>query len=266
MDLAGRTALVTGASGGIGKAIAHALHGRGASLTLTARRAEVLDDVCGELGGERVEPVVADLINRDDVVRLAQRCSGVDVLVANAALPASGRIQDFSPEEIDRALDVNLRAPIQLTRALVPAMVVRGRGHLVFISSLSGKVVTAGSGLYSATKFGVRAFAAGMREDLHRSGVGVTTIFPGFVSDAGMFADAGVELPVGVGTRTPEQVAEAVVRGIERGKAEIDVAPLGLRAGAIFSALAPNLTAPIQRRLGAAELAGAIAKGQADKR
>jgi uncharacterized protein len=266
MELAGRTALLTGASGGIGQAIARALHARGGSLLVTARRAEVLEELRSELGVERVEPVAADLTDRDAVARLAERSGSVDVLVANAALPASGKVTDFSPMEIDRALDVNLRAPIQLARAAAPGMVERGRGHLVFISSLSGKVVTSGSGLYSATKFGVRAFAAGLREDLHGTGVGVTTVFPGFISDAGMFAEARVDLPVGVGTRTPEQVADAVVRGIESGKPEIDVAPLGLRAGAFVSTIAPNLTAPLQRRLGSVELSDALAEGQSDKR
>ena len=98
--------------------------------------------------------------------------------MANAALPASGPIVDFSPEQIDRALDVNLRAPIQLTRALVPGMVERGAGHVVLVSSLSGKVASIGSSLYSATKFGLRGFASGLREDLHGTGVGVTVVFP----------------------------------------------------------------------------------------
>ena len=88
---------------------------------------------------------------------------------------------------------------------------------LVFVSSLAGKAASVGSSLYSATKFGLRGFAAGLREDLHGSGVGVTVVFPGFVAEAGMFADSGVGLPRWVGTRTPDQVAAAVVRGIEHG-------------------------------------------------
>src|SRR4051812_20252833 len=266
MELAERTVLLTGASGGIGQAIARALHARGASLVVTARRGEVLEELRTALGGDRVEPVVADLSDRDDVARLAEHCSAVDILVANAGLPASGKIDDFTPDQIDRALEVNLRAPIQLARALAPVMVGRGSGHLVFMSSLAGKVATARSTLYSATKFGLRGFAAGLREDLHGTGVGVTAVFPGFISDAGLFADSGVQLPTGVGTRTPEQVAEAVLRGIERGKPEIDVAPLGLRAGTFVSTVAPNLAAPFQRRLGSTALADAIAEGQADKR
>ena len=90
--------------------------------------------------------------------------------MANAALPASGRVEDFDPEQIDRALDVNLRAPIQLTRALLPGMFERGRGHVVLVSSLSGKAASARSSIYSATKFGLRGFASGLREDAGAEG------------------------------------------------------------------------------------------------
>ena len=195
-----------------------------------------------------------------------ERAGTVDVLVANAALPASGGLDGFSPEEIDRALDVNLRAPIQLTRALLPGMLVRGRGHIVLMSSLSGKAATVGSSLYSATKFGLRGFAAGLRQDVQGRGVEVTVVFPGFISDAGMFAESGVALPRWVGTRTPEQVAAAVVKGIETGRAEMDVAPFGLRAGALASSLAPVTAARIQRRLGSTDIAHAVAEGQRPKR
>jgi short-subunit dehydrogenase len=259
------TVLLTGATGGIGQAIARALDERGARLLLTARRTEQLEQLAASLGGRpRVLP--ADLANAGDAVELAERAGPVDVLVANAALPASGSIDDFSTVEIDRALDVNLRAPIQLTWALLPGMTERGRGHLVFVSSLAGKVASVGSSLYSATKFGVRGFAGGLREDLHGSGVGVTVVFPGFVSGAGMFAEADVALPRGVGTRTPEQVAAAVVRGIEQDRPEIDVAPLGLRAGALLSSLAPVTSARLQRRLGSADISAALAEEQRPKR
>jgi uncharacterized protein len=173
---------------------------------------------------------------------------------------------DFSPEEIDRALDVNLRAPVQLTRALVPGMIERGRGHLVFVSSLSGKVASTGSCIYSATKFGLRGFASGMREDLYDTGVGVTVVFPSFVEGAGMFAETGVKLPLGVATRTPEQVAAGVVRGIEDERAELVVAPLSLRAGVFAASIAPRATARIQRRLGSEGIAEAMAEAQREKR
>ena len=265
MRLDGSTVLLTGASGGIGQAIARALDERGAKLLISGRRGEQLERIAADLGG-RPTALAADLTLAADATALAERAGAVDVLVANAALPASGPIVDFTPEEIDRALDVNLRAPVQLTRALLPGMVERGNGHVVLVSSLAGKVASVGSSLYSATKFGLRGFAAGLREDLHESGVGVTVVFPGFVSGAGMFADAGVRLPRGVGTRRPDQVAAAVVRGIEDDRAEIDVAPLGMRAGALLSGLAPVTAARIQRRLGSAQLSHAIAECQRPKR
>src|SRR3954467_10720173 len=172
LSIEGRTALLTGATGGIGEAIARALHRKGANVILSGRRAEVLERIQNELG-DRAEGEPADLTDRSDVERLARRAAEVDVLVANAGLPASGRLEEFTPEELDRALDVNLRAPLQLARAAAPAMVERGSGHLVFVSSMAGKVVSPGGGLYSATKFGLRAFAAGLRQDLHGTGVGV---------------------------------------------------------------------------------------------
>jgi uncharacterized protein len=265
VQIQGSTALLTGATGGIGQAIARALDERGSRVLLTARRTEQLEQLAAALGG-RPEVLPADLANAGDAVDLAERAGPVDVLVANAGLPASGSIDDFSTVEIDRALDVNLRAPIHLTWALLPGMVERGSGHLVFVSSLSGKVGSVGSSLYSATKFGLRGFAAGLREDLHGTGVGVTVVFPGFVSDAGMLADSGVRVPFWVGTRTADQVAAAVVQAIERERAEIDVAPMSLRAGARAASVAPVTFARLQRRLGSAKLAGAIARGQRGKR
>jgi len=162
-------------------------------------------------------------------------------------------------EQVDRALDVNLRAPIMMARALAPAMSARGEGHLVFISSLSGKAATAGSALYSATKYGLRGFALGLREDLHGSGVGVSTVFPGFIRDAGMFASAGVDLPRGVGTRSPDDVAQAVVSAIDRNRAEIDVAPLSMRVGAAIAGLAPRTSAALTRRMGGTKIAEQLA-------
>jgi short-subunit dehydrogenase len=265
VTLSGSRALVTGASGGIGTAIAKALHAHGATVIVTARREDVLEELRAELG-DRVEPLVADLADREAVAALPGRAGRVDVLVANAALPASGTYDDFSDDEVDRALDVNLRAPIHLARALAGPMVERGSGQLVFISSLSGKTASGGGSLYSATKFGMRGYALGMREDLVGTGVGVTTVFPGFIRDAGMFHESNTKLPPGVGTKTPDEVAQGVVRGIERNRAEVDVAPVGLRLGAIAGGVAPAASAAIQRKLGGAKVASQMAAGQRDKR
>ena len=263
MNLGGRTALLTGATGGIGQAIARALVRRGASVVLTARRVEVLEALAGETGGRAV---ACDLTDRASLLRLVEEAGPVDVLVANAGNPGSGRIESFSLEEIDRALDVNLRAPMILTRLLCEGMAERGGGHIVFISSLSGKAGTVRTSVYAATKFGLRGFGMALREDLRPRGVGVSTIFPGFIRDAGMFADSGAKLPGYVGTKTPDDVANAVVSAIEGNRAEVDVAPIGLRIGTTIASLAPELAARVQRRLGADDLASAMETGQRDKR
>jgi short-subunit dehydrogenase len=263
MELAGRTVLVTGATGGLGQAIARAFSARGATLILTGRRTEVLEPLAAELGG-RV--IAVDLAEAPEVDRLLAEAGDVDVLVANAALPASGRVEDFSVNDIDRALAVNLRAPIVMSRELAPKMAARGGGHIVLISSLSGKAATGGSALYSATKYGLRGFGLGLREDWRDQGVGVSTVFPGFIRDAGMFHESGTKLPTGVGTRRPEDVAAATVKAVERNKAEVDVAPFMLRAGAAFSGLAPQLAADLARKMGSGSIAKDLAAGQTDKR
>ncbi|MEV0405500.1 SDR family NAD(P)-dependent oxidoreductase [Actinoallomurus sp. NPDC050550] len=263
MKIAKATALITGATGGIGQAIARELAGRGASVVLTGRRADVLESLAAELDGRSI---VADLTDRDGAARVLEEAGPVDILVANAGLPASGPLTDFSVEDIDRVLDVNLRVPMVMARLAAEEMTSRRRGHLVFVSSIAGKVASGGTALYNATKFGLRGFALGLREDLHPHGVGVSAIYPGFIRDAGMFADAGVDLPPGVGTSTPGDVARAVTHAIERDRAELDVAPLPVRVGVVLGGLAPSLFARLQRRAGADKLTQALAEGQRDKR
>ncbi len=263
MNLGGRSALVTGASGGLGQAIARALARRGASVVLTARRVEVLEPLAAELGG-RV--VASDLSDRGSLERLVADAGPVDVLVANAGIPGSGTLDSFSVEEIDRALDVNLRAPILLARLLAEGMAARGGGHMVFMSSLNGKSAPPGTPIYAATKFGLRGFAQSLRQDLQPVGIGVSAIFPGFIRDAGLFHDAGVKLPAYVRTSAPEDVGQAVIEAIEKDRAEIDVAPLSVRVGTALARLAPGPAAIVQRRLGAGEISAQFEAGQRDKR
>jgi short-subunit dehydrogenase len=264
-DLNGARVLLTGATGGIGNAIARALHARGAHVAVTGRRKEMLDDLASELG-DRIEALTADLAAADEVRTLAERAGKVDVFVSNAALPASGALDDFSAEHIDRALDVNLRAPMQLTRTFLPAMCERGTGHVVLVSSMSGKISSGYGTVYSASKFGLRGFGLGLNDELHGTGVGATVISPGFIRDAGMFADADVKLPPGVGTRTPDQVAAVVVRAIEKGGTDMDVAPLPFRLSGRLYGIAPGAFHAAQRVLGSRKVAQALAEGQADKR
>jgi short-subunit dehydrogenase len=263
--LRGASVLVTGATGGIGQAIARALDARGAQLLLTGRRDDLLDRLGSELDARTL---TCDLSSREQVERLAGDAvaARIDVLVANAGIPASGVLTDLSADEIDRMLDVNLRAPIVLARALAPMMAGRGSGHMVFVSSLAGKTASPASSLYSATKFGVRGFALGAREDLRPHGVGVSVVVPGFIRGAGMFADTGVQLPPGVGTKSPEDVAAAVIRAIERNRAELVVAPVGLRVGASIGAMAPGPAGVASRLMGSGKIAASLAQRQRGQR
>jgi short-subunit dehydrogenase len=263
MELNGSSVLLTGATGGIGHAIARAVRAEGASLLLTGRRTDVLEPLAAEVDGRAT---AVDLSDRAAVDRLLDEAGDADVLIANAALPASGDALDFSVEQIDRALEVNLRAPIVLSRVLGERMAARGRGHIVLISSLSGKSGQAASSIYSATKFGLRGFGQGLRGDLAPRGVGVSVVFPGFIRDAGMFHESGAKLPKGVGTSTPQEVAAAVVKAIRSNRGELDVAPAGMRAGTAFAQLAPGLSAKVAKRLGGDKVTEQLVNGQAAKR
>ncbi|WP_431972547.1 SDR family NAD(P)-dependent oxidoreductase [Nocardia sp. bgisy134] len=174
----------------------------------------------------------------------------IDVFIAGAGLPAGGPVLDFSVADLDEAIAVNLRAPIVMAREVAESMRARRNGHIVFLGSIGGRVTSGDTAVYNATKFGLRGFALGMREDLRGSGVGVSLVEPGFVREAGMFADSGVRLPPGFRTSSPQQVADAVIRAIQRDIAEIVVAPFELRIGVALGSLAPMLNSRVQRMLG----------------
>jgi short-subunit dehydrogenase len=267
VELAGKTVLVSGATGGLGRAIAAALAGRGATLVLSSRKADALEELARALPGGGHRTAVADLADDGAAERLAAEAGDADGLVANAGLPGTGRLDDFSQDELGHVLRVNLEAPIRLTRELVPAMQERGSGHLVYVTSLSGKAVSPRASLYSATKFGLRGFALGLREDLWKRGIGVSLVTPGFVRDAGLFHDSGAKPPPGFGTTTPDKVAEAVVTAIEHNRNEVEVAPVVTRVLSNFAMRHPELAARIAYRRGAGtRIAERVASGQADKR
>ena len=263
-DIRGRTVLLTGASTGLGPHIARRLHGAGAKFVLSARNEEALNRLAQELGESRV--IVADLSRAGEAERLAEEAGAVDVLVSNAAIPASGRLANRSVEEIDRAIAVNLRAGMILAHALAPAMVRRKAGHIVFMSSVAGKAPAAGVSIYNATKFGIRGFGLALREELWGSGVGVSVVCPTFVNEAGMWAETGLKAHPMSGEVSPAQVADAVLRAIVKNRAEVDVMPLHLRAGLKIAAVAPRLAATVARSTGATRPSEELEKRQKHKR
>ncbi len=266
MDPAGRTALLTGATGGLGRAIAAALAERGAKLALSGRKADALAEMAEGLPGAGHRTIPADLAEPGAAIALAGEAGEVDILIANAGLPGTGRLEDFSAREVERALRVNLEGPMLLAHALLPGMLDRGAGHLVFVASLSGKAPSPRSAVYNATKFGLRGFSLGLRTDLHGSGVGSSIVAPGFIRGAGMFADAGAKAPPGLGTSTPAAVGAAVVRAIQRDSVEVTVAPPQQRALAHIALAAPRLATRSASGGTAQKAAHEVASGQTDKR
>jgi short-subunit dehydrogenase len=266
MDLAGKTVLLTGATGGLGRAIVKTLAGRGAKLSLSGRKAAALEALAAELPGDGHRVLPADLGELGAAEKLAAEAGPVDVLVANAGLPGSGRLQELTGEQLARTLRVNLEAPMLLAQALEPSMLEKGAGHMVFISSLSGKSATPLSSIYNATKFGLRGFALGLRADLDPLGIGVSIVSPGTIREAGMYADSGAKPIPGLGTGSPQQVADAVLKAIEQNKVEIAVAPLRQRVLAHFALSTPGISVKIASGDAGQKAAASVAQGQLDKR
>jgi short-subunit dehydrogenase len=246
VDLKGRTALLTGATGGLGRAIAGALAERGAALVLSARKAEELESMAAELPGDGHRVLPADLAQAGAGTKLVADAGGFDVLIANAGVRGAGALTDYGDEEIERAIRINLDAPVRMARAAIEPMRARGSGHLVFIASLAGKAAPPRGSLYNATKAGLRGFAIGLRGDLAPDGIGVSLVSPGFVRDAGMFANSGSKPPPGLGTTTPDRVGEAVVKAIEQNKLEIAVAPIQQRFASHLALASPGFGLRVQ--------------------
>jgi short-subunit dehydrogenase len=266
MELRGKRVLLTGATGGLGRAMAAGLASRGATLILSSRKPAELEELRGSLPADGHRVAVADLAEEGAGLALLDEAGEIDVLVANAALPASGRLERYTDEQIQRALRVNLEAPIMMTHALLEPWLARGSGHFVFISSLNGKIATARSSLYSATKFGLRGFSLGLREDLRPTGLSSSVVMPGTIREAGMFADSGAKVPRGAGTSSPQQVADGVVSAIERDRAEVEVAPRAQRVLANFASRRPDLAGRIAARAGVDKIADSVADNQTKKR
>lgn len=173
MDLAGRRLLLTGASRGIGAALADAFAARGAELLLVARPSAQLDDVARRTGGTALPCDLSDLAALPGLV---ERAGSVDVLVNNAGVSGVGWFVDRTLEEIDQVLTVNLLAPVHLCRLVLPGMLERGRGQVVNLSSMAGVFAPPGLVTYGTSKAGLSHFTAGLRADLRDDPVTFTTV------------------------------------------------------------------------------------------
>jgi short-subunit dehydrogenase len=253
--LRGANALLTGAAGGIGGYIARALAAEGVNLVLSDLPEAPLDDLVGELrgGGVAVETVSANLGDRDEaeglIARAEQALGPIDILVNNAGLEFAGPYLERSRDEVTALIEVNLVATMLLTRAALPGMLERGRGHVVNIASIAGKLPSRSLAAYSASKHGVIGFTHTLRAEYGDGPVGISSICPGLVARAGMYGriSKGTHPPPPLRPVEPEQVAAAVVRAIRENKAQTIVNGRGIWPLVVLAATAPGLLAKLSR-------------------
>lgn len=242
MELRGARTLVTGARGGLGVAICDELEKRGANV-LTA-------DLPG--AGAALE---ADLSRPDGPAELAEEAGEVDVLVNNAGVEFVGAFLRHTPEELEAITRINLLAPMELIRLLLPGMAERGRGHVVNMASLAGRVPTAWTSTYNATKHGLVGLTHSLRAEYAPRPIGFSVICPGFISDVGMYGrhEGAVDVPSTLGTLPPSKVGEAVAEAVEKDRAEVIVNSKPVRPVFAMAAAAPAATAKLSERIGANE-------------
>lgn len=263
-QLRGRTALVTGASGGIGRRIAHRLAREGANVVVSGRREEALAEAVGELNrlGVEAEAVAADLGDLSQVDPLIERSEAalgpIDVLVNNAGIETVGAFTTYSREQLTSAVDINLTAPLLLTHRVVPGMLERGRGHVVFVSSLAGKVGPAYAEPYGATKAGLIGLNQSLRAEYRHAPIGFSVVCPGFVAGGGMYqrwADTGIRSNPLLGAAPIDKVAERVVDAIRDDRPETIVdsgAPI--RPLLALAQISPRLSEWLVERIGGTEI------------
>ena len=262
-DLRGRNALVTGASGGIGTHIARALAGQGMNVVVSGRREDALASVVEELRGlgVKAESVSADLFDLSQVDRVIdqseQRLGPLDVLVNNAGLESIAAFTNATREELTSMVNLNLTVPMLMTHRVLPGMLARGRGHVVFISSLAGKLGPAYSQPYAATKAGLVGLNQSLRAEYLDAPVGFSVICPGFVAGDGMYqrmADQGIRSNRILGHTTTEKVANRVVQAILHDRPELMESGGPIRPILALSQVAPRLVERVMPRTGANEI------------
>lgn len=276
-QLSGANALVTGASGGIGAEIARRLADEGVGLALSGRRKDALASVAAEVSalGTHCVTIPADLRDREQVRGLLDRAEAelgdIDVLINNAGVEGVSSFTSCSEQELSEMIEVNLTVPMLLTHAAVPGMLSKGRGHVVFISSLAGKVGPAYNQPYAASKAGLIALTQSLRAEYSGSPVGFSVVCPGFTAGDGMYqrmADQGHTSNRFVGETSTLKVAEAVVRAIKHDVPEIVESGAPIRPMLALQQLAPRIVERLAPHFGVTEMFSRVAesRGRADPR
>jgi short-subunit dehydrogenase len=270
----GCNAILTGASKGLGACLAEAFAREGVNLALTARSAELLEKVRLKISATGVKAVAipADLENPSQIDTLAreaeQKLGSVDLLINNAGVEMTAPLESYPSDAIKTSVNVNLLAPMLLTRAVLPGMLKRGYGHIVNISSLAGKIGLPSLTPYATTKSGLIMFSHSLRTELIDEPVGVSVVCPGFISDSGMYArkiKTDVTVPRTLKPTTADRVVSAVVRAIRKDIAELIVNPLPMRPVTILRETFTGITPYIHKVFGITEFVRALSGNSADE-
>ena len=254
-NLSGKAIILTGASQGLGTVMARALAAEGADLLLAARSEEKLNQVLHSLpgGGKRCAQR-CDVTQAGDrralLAQAAREFGRVDVLINNAGVEELGAFAEKDPATVEQIIVTNLLSPMLLTREALPAMLARGRGHVVNIASLAGRTGMPFGAAYAGSKGGLAEWSISLAAELRGSGVAVSVICPGFVAETGMFSRKETAPPKSIGASSPEDVAGAVLRVLDTRHIEVVVNPKPVRLLMALKALWPEGALAVGRRLG----------------
>lgn len=225
LHLTNKTILLTGASRGIGVEIAKTLAAQGATLIGVARNPAALAET-GRLvraAGGQWHGIVWDVADLPSLPELVAETGPVDILINNAGLEIYRSFANYQLSEIQAVITTNLLAAMELTRLLLPAMQVHQQGQIINIASLAAKKGHPYDSIYSASKAGLWAWSDALRQELYQSGVNVSVLCPGYISEVGMMADTGIPAPTLAGSASPQAVADAVLRIIQQPVPEVIV-------------------------------------------
>jgi len=245
--LKNRVVLVTGASRGIGPIVAEALAKRGATVALAARSRNGLQNVATRLNerGAKTLIIPVDLQQspqREELIHtVLKKFGAIDILVNNAGLETEGAYSELAWPAIRETVEVNLIAPMALTYLVLPEMLKKKSGHIVNIASIVAKSGAPYAATYSGTKAGLAEWTRALRLELAGTGVQLSTIFPGYVREVGMFAKFGIKSPWIVGSCAPFEVAKAVVHAIEKGRPETIINSRPLRYAFVLNEISPRV-------------------------